>query len=34
MENNGMGGGSGGGGLDMSKLTSKLQEVNDEEEVT
>jgi len=29
-----MGGGTSGGGLDFSKLSSKLQEVNDEEEDT
>ena len=27
-----MGGGTSGGGLDISKLTGKLQEINDEEE--
>ena len=32
MEQNGLGGGSGGQGLDFSKLQGKLQEINDDEE--
>ena len=32
MEANGLGGGSGGQGLDFSKLEGKLQEINDDEE--
>ena len=32
MEANGLGGGTGGKGLDFSKLEGKLNQINDEEE--